>query len=73
MTHIEKMWKTIEKAEKEYVGQSDSYDLSTEEACALIDCITECHHSGVFNVFNLCFHRGVRWPRAQDKKQAEKA
>ena len=29
MTHIEKMWKTIEKAEKEYVGKRDRYDIST--------------------------------------------
>ena len=55
MTHIEKMWKTIEKAEKEYVGKRDRYDISTEEACALIDYITECNYSGVFYVFNLGF------------------
>lgn len=59
MTHIEKMWKTIEKAEKEYIGKRDRYGISTEEACALIDYITECNYSGVFDVFNLGFIRGL--------------
>lgn len=73
MTHIEKMWKTIEKAEKEYIGKRDRYDISTEEACALIDYITECNYSGVFDVFNLGFIRGVRWAKAQKRKKAVKA
>lgn len=73
MTHIEKMWKTIEKAEKEYIGKRDRYNISTEEACALIDYITECNYSGVFAVFNLGFIRGVRWAKAQKRKKAVKA
>ena len=73
MTHVEKMWKTIEKAKREYASKRNGYDFSVGEAQALIDYITNCSYSGVFDVFNLGFIRGVRWARAQEKKKAVKA
>lgn len=73
MTHIEKMWRTIGKAKREYVSKRTGYDLSVGEAQALIDYITKCNYSGVFDVFNLGFIRGVRWAKAQKRKKAVKA
>lgn len=69
MTHVEKMWRTIGKAKREYVGKRNGYDISVGEAHALIDYITKCSYSGVFAVFDLGFIRGVRWAKAAEKEE----
>lgn len=73
MTHIEKMWKTIEKAEKEYIGKRDGYCVSAKEVGALIDYSESHKYEGTFAAFNLGFIRGVRWAKAQKRKKAVKA
>ena len=73
MTHVEKMWRTIGKAKREYASKRNGYDFSVGEAQALIDYITKCSYSGVFAIFDLGFIRGVRWAEAQKRKKAVKA
>ncbi len=71
MTSVERMWKTIERAKKEYMQKRDNYGMTANEMCALMERSAADQFEGLSATFNLGFIRGVRWAEKQRKKERE--